>query len=109
MIDLALAFYILCFGLAFLTSYTYGSYKTRKTGLIFPQFFIALIINVALDVLVILGWFFFTWRVNEFLFFGGLALGGGLLVVSEVILLLLLLLRRKKFLKIYKENAKTVH
>jgi hypothetical protein len=108
-IDLAFAIYIMFFCLAFFISYKYGSYMTRKTGLIFPQFFIAVIINLAMGVLAIMGWFFFTWRVNEFLFFGGLVLGVGLLIVSEMLLIILLLLMRKRLLQIYNQNTKTVH
>ncbi|MHC0038860.1 hypothetical protein [Pseudoneobacillus sp. C159] len=98
-IDFAFAIYLILFGLAFFISYKYGSYLTRKTGLIFPPFFIAGMINFVLGVLTIIGWVFFTWQVNEFLFFGGLVLGVGLLLVGEVILIILLLLRRKSFYK----------
>lgn len=108
-IDLAFVIYIIFFSLAFFISYKYGSYMTRKTGLIFPQFFIAGIINFAMGVLAIIGWFFFTWRVNEFLFFGGLVLGACLLVVGEVVLIFVLLLKRKKLVQIYNDSLKNTH
>jgi hypothetical protein len=106
-IDFAFAIYLLFFCLTFFVSYIYGSYMTRKTGLIFPPFFIAGMINLLMGVLAIIGWFFFTWRVNEFLFFGGVVLGVGLLLVGEILLIILLLLRRKRFLQMYNENTKT--
>jgi hypothetical protein len=46
-----------------------------------------------------IGWFFFAWGVNEFLFFGGLVLGIGLLVVGEGVLITILLLKRKKWIQ----------
>jgi hypothetical protein len=107
-IDFAFAIYLIFFGLVFFISYKYGSYMTRKTGLIFPQFFIAGMINFAMGVLAIIGWFFFTWKVNEFLFVGGLVLGVGLLFVGELLLIILLLLRRKRLLQMYNENTKIV-
>jgi hypothetical protein len=76
----------------------------RKTGLFFPQTLIAGTMNLVLCVFAIIGWFFFAWGVNEFLFFGGLVLGLGLLVVSEAILITTLFLNRKKWVQIYNET-----
>jgi hypothetical protein len=80
-------------------SFKYGSIMIRKTGLFLPQALIAGSINLALGVFAIIGWFFFTWGVNEFLFFGELVLGIGLLVVGEGILITILFLKRKKWIQ----------
>ncbi|MFC0415088.1 hypothetical protein ACFFHH_06405 [Cytobacillus solani] len=51
-----------------------------------------------------MGWFFFSWEVNEFLFFGGLVLGLSLIVVGEVVLLSIFLSKRKKWIQIYNDS-----
>ncbi|KQL19934.1 hypothetical protein LIS82_16330 [Cytobacillus solani] len=72
---------------ALFISFKYGSAMIKKTGLFLPQALIAGTINLALGVFGIMVWFFFSWKVNEFLFFGGLVLGLSLIVVGEVVLL----------------------
>jgi hypothetical protein len=74
-IDIAMAIYVSVLIAATFVSYKYGSTMIRKTGLFLPQAIIAGTINLSLGLLALLGWSFFTWGVNEFLFFGGLVLG----------------------------------
>nr|WP_077215300.1 hypothetical protein [Bacillus dakarensis] len=76
--------------------------ETKRLHL--PQTLIAGTINFALGVFAIIGWFFFAWGVNEFLFFGGLVLGIGLLVVGEAVLITTLILKRKKWIQIYNDT-----
>jgi hypothetical protein len=85
-------------------SFKYGSTMIRKTGLFLPHALIAGTINLGLGLFAILGWFFFTWGVNEFLFFGGLALGICLVVVEEVVLLTILFFKRKKWIQTYNKT-----
>ena len=94
-IDIAAIMYVVFMAAATFVSFKYGSTMIRKTGLFLPNVLMAGTINLILGVLAITGWFFFTWGVNEFLFFGGLYLGIGLLVIGEVVLMILLLLKRK--------------
>ncbi|WP_121661941.1 hypothetical protein [Metabacillus litoralis] len=103
-IDIAMTIYIIYMIVATFVSFKYGSTMIRKTGLFLPQTLIAGTINLALGVCAIIGWFFFAWGVNEFLFFGGLVLGIGLLVVGEAVLITALFLKRKKWIQIYNEN-----
>jgi hypothetical protein len=98
-IDIAMPIYVSVLIAATFVSYKYGSTMIRKTGLFLPQAIIAGTINLSLGLLALLGWAFFTWDVNEFLFFGGLVLGLVLLVVGEVILISILLLERKKWIQ----------
>jgi hypothetical protein len=103
-IDIAMIIYVIFMLLANFVSFKYGSTMIRKTGLFLPQTLIAGTINLVLGVFVIIGWFFFTWGVDEFLFFGGLVLGIGLLVLGEAILIATLFLKRKKWMQIYNET-----
>ncbi|WP_010171229.1 hypothetical protein [Bacillus coahuilensis] len=103
-IDIAMTIYIIFMIVATLISFKYGSTMIKKTGLFLPQALIAGTINLALGVFAIIGWFFFAWGVNEFLFFGGLVLGIGLLVVGEAVLLSTLFLKRKIWIQIYNET-----
>jgi hypothetical protein len=102
--DFAITIYIIFMVGATFVSFKYGSTMIRKTGLFLSQALIAGTINLALGVLAIIGWFFFTWGVDEFLFFGGLVLGIGLLVVGEAVLITILFLKRKKWIQIYNET-----
>lgn len=106
-IDIVMIIYVIFMIVATLSSIKYGSTMIRKTGLFLPQVLISVSINLALDVLAILGWFLFTWRVNEFLFFGGLVLGIGLLVVGEAVLMTTLFLKRNKWIQIYNDSLKS--
>ncbi|MTI79618.1 MAG: hypothetical protein FH758_01865 [Firmicutes bacterium] len=99
--DITVAVYLTFMVIAFFSSYKYGSYMTRKTGWFFPQLFIAGTINIVLGMIATLGWIFFSWGLNEYLFFGGLLLGLRLWVVGEVVLIILLLIRRKQLMKIF--------
>lgn len=103
-IDIAMTLYVIFMVVATFVSFKYGSIMIRKTGLFIPQALISGTINLALGVLAIMGWFTFTWGVNEFLFFGGLLLGIGILVVGEAVLITTLFLKRKKWIKIYNET-----
>ncbi|MFZ3579737.1 hypothetical protein [Virgibacillus sp. DJP39] len=95
-IDIAMAIYVIFMIVATFVSFKYASTMIRKTGLFLPQTLIAGTINLGLGVFAIIGWFFFAWGVNEFLFFGGLVLGIGLLVVGEAVLITTLFLIRNK-------------
>ncbi|KGP91196.1 hypothetical protein N780_08200 [Pontibacillus chungwhensis BH030062] len=103
-IDVAMIIYIIFMVVATFVSFKYGSSMIIKTGLFLPQTLIAGTINLALGVFAIIGWFFFAWGVNEFLFFGGLVLGIGLLVVGEAVLITTLFLKRKKWIQNYNES-----
>ncbi len=105
-IDIVMIIYVIIMTIATFSSILYGSTMIRKTGLFLPQVLISASINLALDVFAIVGWFFYTWRVNEFLFFGGLVLGIGLLVLGEVVLIATLFVKRKKWLQIYNDSLK---
>jgi hypothetical protein len=98
-IDIAMTLYVIVLITATFVSYKYGSTMIKKTGLFLPQAIIAGTINLSLGLLALLGWSFFTWGVNEFLFFGGLVIGVGLLVVGEAILISILLFKRKKWVQ----------
>jgi len=103
-IDIAMTLYIIFMVVATFVSFKYGSIMIRKTGLFIPQAFISGTINLALGVIAIIGWFIFTWGVNEFLFFGGLLLGIGLLAVGEAVLIATLFLKRKKWKQIHNKT-----
>jgi hypothetical protein len=94
--DIALTIYVIFTIIAFYVSYKYASVMIRITGLFGAHTFIEMVINLAFGIAAILGWFFHSWSVNEFLFFGGLVLGVGLLLISEVALIITLLLKRKR-------------
>lgn len=98
-IDIAMTIFVVFMIVATIVSYKYGSTMIRKTGMFLPQMLIAGTINFALGGCAIIGWFFFAWGINEFLFFGGLVLGVGLLVVGEAVLIITLFLRRKKWIQ----------
>jgi len=102
--DIAMMTYIIFIAAAFIGSYTYGSFMIRKTGLFLLYSIIAVIISLGLGIFAILGWFLFTWGVNEFMFFGGLNFGAGLLVVGEVILFTILCFKRKEMIQTYNES-----
>ncbi|MGE8081423.1 hypothetical protein [Peribacillus loiseleuriae] len=95
-IDIALTIYVIFMIIASFVSFKYGSFMIRKTGLFLPNSLIAGTLNLVIGILVIIGWFFFSWRVNEFLFFGGLVLGISMLFV-----------KRKRMIQFYNENFKT--
>ena len=103
-IDIALIIYVIFMIIAVLLSVKYGSSMIKKTGLFLPQAIIAGTINLALSILAIIGWFFFAWGVNEFLFFGGFVLGLGLLVVGEAALFTILFSKRKKWIQIHTDS-----
>jgi len=103
-IDIVMTIYVIFMIVVTVSSVKYGSTMIKKTGLFLPQTLIAGTINLALCVFGIIGWFFFSWGVNEFLFFGGLVLGLGLLVVGEVVLLSILFSKRKKWIQIYNDS-----
>lgn len=98
-IDIAMIIYVIFMLVSTFVSVKYGSIMIRKTRHFLPQALIAGTINLGLGVLAIIGWFFFAWGVNEFLFFGGLVLGIGLLVVSEAVLITILFLKRKNWIQ----------
>ncbi|RBW67482.1 hypothetical protein [Bacillus taeanensis] len=101
--DLAIGAYAIFIIVSFFVSYKYGTFMIKKTGLFFTQVFIAVTINIALGMLALIGWFFYSLGVNEFLFLGGLFLGTALLVITEIVLLILLFVKRKRMLKIFNE------
>ncbi|MFD1737191.1 hypothetical protein ACFSCX_11575 [Bacillus salitolerans] len=101
-IDVTMTIYVIFLIVATFISFKYGSTMIRKTGLFLPHALIAGAINLALGLFAIVGWYFFAWSVNEFLFFGGLVLGIGLLVVGEAALITILCIKRKKWIQIYK-------
>jgi hypothetical protein len=103
-IDIAMTIYVIFMIMATFLSVIYGSTMIKKTGLFLPQTLIAGTINLALGVFGIIGWFIFSWGVNEFLFFGGLVLGLGLLVGGEVVLFSILFSKRKKWIQIYNDS-----
>ncbi|WP_156291865.1 hypothetical protein [Oceanobacillus salinisoli] len=98
-IDIGITIYVIFMIVAAFVSFKYGSTMIRKTRLFLPQVLIAGTINLALGIFAIIGWFFFSWGVNEFLFFGGLVLGVVLLVVGEAVLITILFLKRKKWIQ----------
>lgn len=102
--DIALFIYVAFMLVSLIICYLFGSKMIEKTGFFGAQIIIAITLNFFLDVCAILGWFFFSWRVNEFLFFGGLVLGIGMLVISEAILILVFFIKRKKILQNYNAN-----
>jgi peptidoglycan biosynthesis protein MviN/MurJ (putative lipid II flippase) len=103
-IDIAFTVYIIIMAIGFFISYKYGSYMIRKTGLFLPQSFIAGTIIIAIDVLAIIGWAYYSWGINEFIFIIGIFLGLGLIVVSEVILITVLLIKRKLMIQTFNDN-----
>lgn len=105
-IDIAFTIYVFIIALAFLVGYRYSSYMIRKTGLFLPQTFIAGTIIIAIDIIAILGWSFYSWGTNEFIFIIGIYSGLGLLVLSEGILVTILLIRRKHLVQQFKGNIK---
>lgn len=102
--DVALTIYVVFMILALLISYFLASTMIKKTGLFALQTLSASMINFALGICAIIGWFFFSWGVNEFMFFGGLMLGLAMLVVSEAILVIVLFVNRKQILQSYNGN-----
>jgi hypothetical protein len=103
--DIAMVIYIFLMVIAFFISYKYASFMIRKTGLFFAYSFIATMMNFMLLIMCMVGWFLFSWGVNEFLFFGGLYLSIIITLVSEFILFITLLVRRKVMLEIYCNNT----
>ncbi|MBS4539455.1 hypothetical protein GOQ27_13345 [Clostridium sp. D2Q-11] len=102
--DIALMIYIGFMIFAWSIGYIFDSKMIKKTGLFGSQTLIVSVINFSIGFCVILGWFFFSWGVNEFIFFGGLILGIGMLVASQVALLILLLVKKKQMMQIYNNN-----
>ncbi|HHY74685.1 MAG TPA: hypothetical protein GX497_15945 [Bacillus bacterium] len=105
--DIALAIYVASIVISLIICYVFGSKMIEKTGLFGIQTIIASTLNFLLGICAIVGWFFFSWRINEFMFFGGLLLGVGLLIISEAILIIVLFIRRKKMLQTYNSNVGT--
>ncbi|MEH7225012.1 hypothetical protein V7112_14480 [Bacillus sp. JJ1566] len=103
-IDIAMTIYVIFMIVSIFVSFKYGSTMIIKTGLFLPQALIAGTINLCLGVIGILGWFFFSWSVNEILFFGGLALGVGLLALSEIVLFSILFSKRKRWIQLYNDD-----
>ncbi|WGG44697.1 hypothetical protein [Rossellomorea sp. DA94] len=97
-IDIAMTLYMIVLISAAFLSYMYGSKMIRKTGLFLSQTVISGFIYASLGLLAILGWSSFTFKINEFLFFGGLVLGIASLAVGEIILLVIFLLKRNKWI-----------
>lgn len=106
-VDRALTIYVAFMVVSLIICYGFGSKMIKKTGVFGAQTIIASTLNLLLGVCAILGWFFFSWGVNEFMFLGGLVLGIGMLVISEAILIIVLFVRRKKMLQTYNSNIKT--
>ncbi len=108
-VDIALTVYIVIMLIGFFISFKYGSYMIRKTGLFFPQALIAGTMIVAIDIIAIIGWSFYSWGSNEFLFIIGIFVGLGLIVVSEVVLITILFIKKKHLIqqfndKLYKNS-----
>jgi glutaredoxin-related protein len=76
----------------------------RNTGLFFPQLFIAGTIIIAIDIIATIGWAYYAWGTNEFIFIIGIFLGLGSMVVSEVLLITILLIKRKNMIKAFNDN-----
>ncbi|ADU28910.1 hypothetical protein [Evansella cellulosilytica] len=102
--DIVFIIYILIIILAFFVSIKFAEVMIKKTGLFFAQAIIAGSLNLLLNVLIGIGWFMYTWGINEFLFFGGLLIGVGLLVISEIVLFFLLLVKRVSWIKDYESK-----
>ncbi|WP_349410030.1 hypothetical protein [Pseudalkalibacillus sp. SCS-8] len=103
--DLGLIVYIVSLIGGFFVSYKYGSFMIRKTGLFVPQTFISCAMVIAIDVVAIIAWGYFTWGTSEFVFFLGIALGFGILGISLLTLITILLIKRKKLLHTFNENG----
>lgn len=99
--DIALTIYVALMVISLIFSYMFGSKMIKITGLFGTHTIIASTLNLLFGFCAILGWFFYSWRVNEFMFFGGLVLGVGMLVMSEAILIIFLYSRRKTLLQAY--------
>lgn len=93
--------YVIFIITAIFLSFKYASTRIKRTGLFLPKALIAGTIYLILSVFGALGWFFFSWKINEFLFFGGLVLGLGFFITGEVILLTIFFSKRKKWIQIY--------
>lgn len=103
-INIAFMVYISFMVLSTLACFTYGSFIIKKTGL-FTQFSLFTgILYFSLGVLAILGWSFFSWGINEFLFFNGLFLGVGMLVLGEAIIFIALFIKKKTLIRSYNEQ-----
>lgn len=102
--DIAMMTYIIFIVAAFIVSFTYGSFMIRKTGFFLLYAIISVIISLGLGIFALLGWFLFSWGVNEFLFYGGLNMGAGLLVIGEVILFTVLCFKRREMIQTYQES-----
>ena len=76
----------------------------RKTGLFFPPAFIAGTIIVAIDIIAIIGWSYYSWGTNEFLFIIGILEGLGLIVVSEAVLITILFIKKKHLIQTFNDN-----
>ncbi|KEF37111.1 hypothetical protein M670_03704 [Schinkia azotoformans MEV2011] len=103
-VDTAFTIYIVIMLVGFFISYKYSSYMIRKTGLFFPQAFIAGTMIIAIDVIAIVGWSYYSWGTNEFTFIVGILFGFGLLVVSEAVLIAILFIRRKHMMRTYNDD-----
>ncbi|MFZ3579489.1 hypothetical protein [Virgibacillus sp. DJP39] len=98
-IDIAMVFYVIFMIGSATGCIFYGSFMMRETGSFLQQMLIAGTINLSLGIFAILGWFLFSWGVNEFMLNVGLSIGAGLLVIGETVLFVLLFLKRKQWLQ----------
>ncbi|MDR7071436.1 hypothetical protein [Fictibacillus barbaricus] len=96
--DLNIIFYTLYLLLGLLISYKYAVFTVTNTGMVIPHFFISLMINLCIGVCGIIGWIFFSVRVDELFMFGGIYLGALITVLSLIGLFILLLWKRKTML-----------
>jgi len=103
-IYIAFTIYIVMLVLGLFIGSKYGSYMIRKTGLFFPQLFIAGTIVIAIDSIATIGWAYFSWGTNEFISIIGILLGLGSMLVSEVLLITILLIKRKNMIKTFNDN-----
>ncbi|CQR48048.1 hypothetical protein BN1058_02390 [Paraliobacillus sp. PM-2] len=105
-ISIAFITYVIIIGIAIFIGYSYASYMIRRTGQVLAQSFIAGTIIFTLDVFTIIGWAFYTWGTNEFVFINGIFLGFGLLIISELILITSLVIKRKKMVQQFNYSLK---
>lgn len=103
-VDIAFTIYIVVILVCFLISYNYGSYLLRKTGLFFPPAIIAGTMIVAIDIIAIIGWSYYSWGTNEFTFIIGILWGLGLIVVSEAVLITILFIKKKHLIQTFNDN-----
>jgi hypothetical protein len=96
--DFNIIFYTLYLLLGLPISYKYAVFTVTNTGMVIPHFFISLMLNLCIGVVGIIGWIFFSVRVDEFFMFGGIYLGALITALSLIGLFILLLWKRKTML-----------